>query len=96
MANNADLIKDILALDDKVIVEGKTNKELVEILKSLRATKVEEEESVKLAPYTVAKGKSITCMKGSLKEGDEIKVAYLNNNEVSLARLIKNGFVVKN
>ena len=130
MANNADLTKNILTLAPETVVEGKTNKELVGILKGLRANEKTaddaakddeaskekadakakekadaeakekadaEAKAVKLPPYTIAENRSVTCAKGSLKQGVEIKAEYLGKDgDKELKRLIEKGFVVKN
>ena len=48
------------------------------------------------APYTVATGKAITCKKGVLGEGEEIKETFLAGGKKDLDNLVKKGFVVKN
>jgi hypothetical protein len=50
----------------------------------------------KPAPYIVATGKAITCKKGVLGEGEEIKKEYLGGGKESLDNLVKKGFVIKN
>jgi len=45
--------------------------------------------------YKVAEGKAITCKKGMLSAGDEVKVEYIHGGEKSLDKLVDAGVVVK-
>ena len=46
--------------------------------------------------YTVAKGKAITCKKGILADGAEVKAEYLGaNGAQQLAALAEKGILVK-
>jgi len=47
------------------------------------------------APYVVAKGKALTCRRGVLGPGDEIKVSDVSDGQAGLERLVKSGHVVK-
>lgn len=49
----------------------------------------------KVENFCVAEGKSITCLKGVLVEGDEVKVDYIGGGKESFDKLIKDGYVVK-
>lgn len=55
----------------------------------------EPEQPKKPAGYRVAAGKAITCLKGVLADGDEVKPKYFRGGEETLARLVKSGHVVK-
>lgn len=55
---------------------------------------VKEEEKPSY-PYSVAEGKAITCKKGILSDGDEIKVEYVNGGIETLNKLVKDGYVIK-
>lgn len=57
--------------------------------------KAEDAKNVKKPPYYVADGKAITCKKGVLDSGDEVKAEWLGGGKDSLAVLIKNETVVK-
>jgi len=71
---------------------------------SQESVKPEEvKEEVKIEPllkprvksgYRVASGKAITCKRGILADGDEIKAEYLSG-EGTLERLLKSGLVVE-
>ena len=55
-----------------------------------------EAEADTVPPYTIAEGKSITCKKGTLDSGDEVKAEYLSGGEETLADLIDRKLVVEN
>lgn len=55
-----------------------------------------EEKPQDLAPYTIAKGKSVTSKKGILGEGKEVKVEFLAGGKDSLDALVRAGFVTEN
>lgn len=59
--------------------------------------KAEEEEAkaAKKPPYYVADGKAVTCKKGMLSEGDEVKADYLGDGDKGLKALVEKGIVVK-
>ena len=54
-----------------------------------------EKKAKSLPPYRVADGKSITCLKGILADGDEVKAKYLPEGDKTLQSLVKRGFVIK-
>ena len=54
-----------------------------------------KEEAQKKPPFYVADGKSLTCKKGVLDSGEEVKAAYLGGGKDSLAALVKSGHVIK-
>jgi hypothetical protein len=47
-------------------------------------------------PYTVADGKCVTCAKGMLVGGQEIRPDYIGGGQHSLNQLVNVGIVVKN
>lgn len=55
-----------------------------------------EPEEEKLAPYTVAKGKAITTLRGIKSDGDEIKADDLPGGKKALDGFVKSKHVVKN
>lgn len=90
-------------------VEGLNNDKLAKMLKQAKAEKAELEASEKgkepaaietksndKPAYYVADGKSITCKKGVLDSGEEIKAEYLGENgQKSLDSLVKKEVVIK-
>lgn len=52
-------------------------------------------EVVAVAPYSIAAGKSVTCKKGILAHGDEIKAEYLGGEQKALDALVIAKVVVK-
>jgi hypothetical protein len=53
----------------------------------------EAEEAEKRPEFYIAGGKSVTCIKGSLAPGDEIKADWLGGGLDSLRSLVKSGIV---
>jgi hypothetical protein len=47
------------------------------------------------APYVVAKGRSLTCRRGVLGPGEEIKASDVANGQAQIDHLVKSGYVVK-
>lgn len=115
MASNKELEKQIAAYTESLGLEaidtgGKTNAELAEAVKELKALAAESEaeeraaiaekeaeakEAEKKPPFYVAEGKAITCSKGVLADGDEVKAAYLGGGKDALNALVKAGHVKK-
>lgn len=98
MATKDDLIEDILELDQNANTTDLTHADLTKLLGELRddgellPASVEE---VKVAPYSIAQGKSVTSKKGILEHGDEIKAEYLGGGQKALDALVKAKVVVK-
>lgn len=61
---------------------------------ALKANLVKDDEPEK-PPYYMAEGKSITCLKGLLAPGDEVKASYFGGGEETLRKHVKNKFVIK-
>jgi len=96
---------------DPIDTKDMNNAEMAETVKELKAEAKESEAEEKAAieaveaeeakkaekkpPYYVAPGKSITCKKGILAEGDEIKAAFLGGGKDSLTALVKSKHVIK-
>ena len=61
------------------------------------APKAEAPKAPAKKAYVVAPGKAVTSLKGMLKEGDEVKVEYLNpiDGKAALDALVEKGSVVK-
>ena len=57
--------------------------------------KKEAEKKKKKPPYTVVAGKAITCKKGVVAGGDEVKASYFAHKE-TLDDLVEKGYVIKN
>lgn len=111
MPSNKDLIAAIkhAAIEIGVstpLVSGVGNNGLVEILKDLTEpvgppTPPVLPEVVNIPPvkpptgYVIAPGKCITCKKGVLDEGKEIKVEWVSGGQESFDKLTENGYVVK-
>ena len=99
MATNKDMIADILKLDENATTEGLNNAQLTKLLKELNADEGElllpDVEKVKVAPYSIAQGKAVTCKKGMLEHGDEIKAEYLGGGQDALDLLVNSKVVVK-
>jgi len=109
MPSNIDLKEQIAGIDPDAAVENLNNAQLIKKLYDVKAEAEkpdeledesdeleDESEPVKLAPYTVAKGKSVTSKKGILGEGEEIKAEYLGGKEEALRALVKARVVSKN
>lgn len=99
MATKDQLITDIIALDSDARTDGLTHAELTILLAKLNDADDAQAPAVPTvlaATYTVAAGHAVTCKKGTLNEGDEIKAEYLGGGEDSLTALIDNEVVIKN
>ncbi len=102
MATNKELTESILKLDADAETYGLNNKALAKLLKQLNSVKADDDElsvadveEVKAHPYSIAEGKSVTCKKGILSHGDEIKADYLGGGQDALDALVKSKVVVK-
>ena len=105
MATKAELIEAILELNKDAITADLTHDELTKLLSETR----DEAEAGALAdeilapsvtkaaphPYSIAQGKSVTCKKGVLAHGDEIKAEHLGGGQESLDALVQSNVVIK-
>ena len=46
--------------------------------------------------YQVAPGKAITCKKGIVADGDEVKAEYFIDGDKAVKRFVKSGHIIKN
>lgn len=98
MATKPELIEDILELDKNANTADLSHAELTDLLSELREDgelSQADVEEVKVAPYSIAQGKAVTCIKGMLEHGDEIKAEYLGGGQDALDALVKSKVVVK-
>ena len=111
MPSNKDLQSKILELDKGASTDGLNNDELARMLSDAKSNLAETsdvatdaladaekealENEIKRPPYYVADGKSVTCKKGMIDAGGEMKVEYLGGGKKSLATLVKAGVVKK-
>jgi len=90
---------DAEALAKKEKEEADEAERLAEEAKQKLADEKEEadalaaEEAEKRPEFYIAGGKSVTCIKGSLAPGDEIKADWLGGGLDSLRSLVKSGIV---
>ena len=95
---------------DTPVLSGKSNDELTIMLQKLTTPAPPEPEveappepeveappepEVEAFPYSIAPGKSVTCKKGVLADGDEMKVEFIHGGQDSLDKLIKRKYVIK-
>jgi peptidoglycan hydrolase CwlO-like protein len=102
--NNADLANILSGLKaekkeaDKDLTPNAGAKAAAEAKAEAKAKAEEEAKAAKKPPYYVADGKAVTCKKGMLSEGDEVKAEYLADGEdgkKALSDLVKKSVVVK-
>lgn len=73
----------------------KANKEKAEKEKRDKEKAEAKAKRDAIPPYRVADGKSITCKKGILADGDEVKAEYLPGGQETLDSLVDRDFVIK-
>lgn len=111
MPSNKDLIAKIATLSPEATTEGLSNKDLEDLLGSLRGRTSEELEVAKAAArsaatapvavegpeYYVAPRKALTSKRGILSGDDkaEVKAEYLAGGEEALAALVASGHIIK-
>jgi len=103
MANNAQLTAEAVDLaaasGTEIETEGLTNKQLTELVKTLKGAEAEgdappEAEGDSGEQYRVAPGKSLAIGRGVVSAGGELKVCDLCTQE-QLDDLVESGYVVK-
>ncbi len=111
MASNNELIEQILELDADANTDGLNNKKLAELLAEIKARPATDEAEAaaaeaeapaepdvedQLPEYTVAKGKSLTTLRGVIDGGAAICAKDLAGGEKTLKSLCSKGYVKHN
>jgi hypothetical protein len=81
---------EVEAQQDSDVVLPESSVEQAEVL----ADAVEQKESCSFQ-YSVADGRSVTCLKGIVGSGEEVKAEYLSGAQETLDALVIRGVVVK-
>lgn len=80
----------------KAASKNEVDKEVVKAEKEEKRAAAVKKVKEKKPPYTVAEGRAVTCLKGILSDGEEIRLEWVSGGQETIDYLVEKNIVDDN